>query len=92
MITLKRRSPCSFCGQPVGDPGSLIEARLRLGAWLSAEPGRSWDSETEGVIEPVEWTVRLLDAQDFPNGEELGVGGGPDLASAIVAALEKANT
>jgi hypothetical protein len=76
-----------LCAMPQ-DP--LVAAKGRLGVWLSAAPGRAWDYEDRPFGTDCH-VVRLLDAQDFPNGEEFGVGTGPDLASAILVALDAAN-
>jgi hypothetical protein len=72
---------------PRSDP--LIAARQWLGAWLSAEPYRYWE---HGNWRPdgSDW-VHLCEYQagDPRDIVILGSGEGPDLAAAIMAALEK---
>jgi hypothetical protein len=71
-------------------PDPLIAAKQRLGAWLSAEPCRYWE---HGNWRPdgADW-VHLCEKPGDPRDIViLGSGEGPDLAAAIMAALEKIN-
>jgi hypothetical protein len=64
-------------------------ARSRLGAWLAAEPGRTWDDWSR--FSTVEKVVVLMPyAGDFPNCANQVQGSGPTLAAAICDALGNA--
>jgi hypothetical protein len=66
-------------------------ARERLGRWLSAEPGRSWDR----IGDPPQSRVELYDYFDpserGPTGTLVATGEGETMADAILAAIEKAS-
>lgn len=61
-------------------------ARARLGSWLSAEPGRTWDRSTLAGSHIV-WLFEKV--RNDPNWQVEHEGEGPTLAAAILAALGK---
>ena len=70
----------------------LVAARERLGFWLASAPGRSWDDGADD--DETDWEVMLYDDSSARgDGADLVARGeGTDLASAILAALEAANS
>ncbi len=79
-------------------PDPLVAARERLGAWIVAHPG--WvhgvtENPHSKALAPFVVELFTLDwytsDRDVPDPEYIE-GGGPDLAAAILDALEKANT
>ena len=75
---------------PERDP--LVAARERLGVWLAAEPGRAWDYEDRpfGTDCHVVTLTSSEEQRDIRRHDAREVGA--DLASAILAALEKASS
>jgi hypothetical protein len=68
------------------EPDPLVAAKERLGFWLSAAPGRTWDHEHELAPRAGVLVALIVDRDRFH-----ARGTGPDLASAILSALEKAS-
>ena len=70
----------------------LVAAKERLGIWLSAETGRTWDNGADA--DETSWDVTLYEANDDDAHEPLRVaarGEGGSLADALLAALSAAN-
>lgn len=88
---------CRDCGRQVlgtitttaAPPDQEHVARLRLGAWLAAEPGRTWDHGV-GVPAGAERVELFRYTHAGIERARLGDGEGPTLAAAIISALEKA--
>jgi hypothetical protein len=68
------------------EPDPLVAAKERLGAWLSAEPCRSWDREGDAP----DVTAELWD-NAFTDLEPIAKGKGETMADAILAAIDKAS-
>ena len=80
------------CKRRVAAGDALVAAKERLAQWLVAEPGRTWEHGTDdGEKTPLSTYVAHLYhvTSEGPDLEESGTG--PDLASAILAALDAAN-
>ena len=79
-------------GPPAKDP--LVAAKERLGCWLAAEPGRTWDYGTGSVHFVSLYEVgALFDPEhrfDLDDHEPID-GEGETMADAIMAALDAAN-
>ena len=82
VVRVTHTGPAGVGVTRVADP--LVAARERLGVWVTAEPGRSWD-DGDGFV------GLYLDADNWHRAPD-HVGKGHDRASAILAALDAANS